>query len=118
MTIDASSYRGYRYASEIISHAVWLHYRFCLSFRDVENLLAERGTTVSYDSIRQWCRKFSHAYVQAAKRCQGRRGDTCYLDEVFVTIQRRRHYLWRSVDQDGDTVDILAQSQRDRRPTV
>ena len=115
MTIDASAYRGYRYPAEIISHAVWLYHRFCLSFRDVEDLLAERGITVSYESIRQWCRKFGPAYARAVKKCQGRLGDTWYLDEVFVTIHGQRHYLWRAVDQDGDTVDILVQSLRDQR---
>ncbi|MCP4895363.1 MAG: IS6 family transposase, partial [bacterium] len=89
--------------------------RFCLSFRDVEDLLAQRGVTVSYEAIRQWCLKFGPDYARALKRRQGRLGDTWYLDEVFVTIQGQRQYLWRAVDQDGDVIDILVQSRRDQR---
>ncbi len=114
MSMPTPSYRGYRFPSEIISHAVWLYHRFCLSFRDVEDLLAERGITVSYETIRQWCRKFGREYARTLKRRQGRLGDTWHLDELFVTIQGRRQYLWRAVDQDGDVIDILVQSRRNR----
>jgi len=109
------SYRGHRFPREIISHAVWLYHRFCLSFRDVEDLLAERGITVSYETVRQWCRKFGTEYARTLKRREGRLGDTWYLDELFVTIQGKRQYLWRAVDQDGDVIDILVQPRRDRR---
>jgi putative transposase len=115
MDTIAPSYRGHRFPPEIISHAVWLYYRFCLSFRDVEDLLAERGVTVSYETIRQWSRKFGPAYARVLKRRQGRLGDTWHLDELFVKIQGRRHYLWRAVDQDGDVIEILVQPRRDRR---
>ncbi len=115
MTNHTPSYRGYRFPSEIISHAVWLYYRFCLSFRDVEDLLAERGIIVSYEAIRLWCQKFGPAYARTLKRRQGRLGDTWHLDELFLTIQGRRQYLWRAVDQDGDVIDILLQPRRDRR---
>ena len=115
MKIETPSYRGHRFPPEIISHAVWLYYRFCLSLRDVEDLLAERGVTVSYETIRQWSRKFGPAYARVLKRRQGRLGDTWHLDELFVKIQGRRHYLWRAVDQDGDVIDILVQPRRDRR---
>ena len=108
------SYRGHRFPPEIISHAVWLYHRFGLSFRDVEDLLAERGVEVSYESIRQWCLKFGPEFARKLKRRQGRLGDTWHLDEVFVTIQGRLHYLWRAVDQDGDVIDILVQRRRDR----
>ncbi len=94
---------------------MWLYHRFCLSFRDVEDLLAERGIIVSHEAIRQWCKKFGPSYARAVKRRQGVGGDTWFLDEVFVTIQGRRQYLWRAVDQDGDTLDILVQKRRDRR---
>jgi len=103
------SYRGHRFPPEIISHAVWLYHRFCLSFRDVEDLMAERGITVSYETIRQWCRKFGSDYARTLKRRAGRLGDTWFLDELFVTIQGTRQYLWRAVDQDGDVIDILVQ---------
>ena len=115
MDNSASSYRGHRFPAEIIGHAVWLYHRFCLSFRDVEDLLAERGITVTYETIRQWCRKFGGEYARTLKRRQGRLGDTWYLDELFVTIQGRRKYLWRAVDQDGDVIDILVQPRRDRK---
>jgi len=85
---SAPSYRGYRFPPEIISNAVWLYHRFCLSFRDVEDLLAERGITVSYETIRHWCRKFGTEYARRLKRREGRLGDRCYLDELFVNIQR------------------------------
>jgi len=115
MNAKTPIYRGYRFPSEIISHAVWLYYRFCLSFRDVEDLLAERGVIVSYETIRQWSRKFGAQYARELRRRQGRLGDTWHLDELFVTIQGRRQYLWRAVDQDGDVIDILVQPRRDRR---
>ena len=115
MTTNKPSYRGYRFPPEIISHAVWLYYRFCLSFRDVGDLLAERGITVSYETIRQWCRKFRTEYARKLRRRQGRLGDTWHLDELFVTIQGQRQYPWRAIDQDGDVIDILVQSRRDQR---
>ena len=115
MTNDTPSYRGYRFPAEIISHAVWLYHRFCVSFRDVADLLAQRGITVSYEAIRLWCIKFGPEYARGLKRRQGRLGETWHLDEVFVTIQGQRQYLWRAVDQDGDVIDILVQSRRDRR---
>ncbi len=86
MTSQAPSYHGYRFPPEIISHAVWLYHRFCLSFRDVEDLLAERGVTVSYEAIRYWCAKFGPCYAAKLRRRQGRLGDTWFLDEV---VERR-----------------------------
>jgi len=115
MTSPAASYHGYRFPPEIISHAVWLYHRFCLSFRDTEDLLAQRGITVSYEAIRQWCRRFGPAYARILRRRQGRLGDTWHLDELFVNIHGRQQYLWRAVDQDGDVIDILLQPRRDRR---
>ncbi len=83
----ASSYHGYRFPSEIISHAVWLYHRFCLSFRDAEDLLAQRGILVTYETIRHWCQTFGPAYARRLRHRRGRMGDTWYLDELFVTIQ-------------------------------
>ena len=114
MTSHAPSYHGYRFPPEIISHAVWLYHRFCLSFRDTEDLLAQRGIAASYEAIRHWCRTFGPEYARTLRRRRGRMGDTWYLDELFVTIQGQRQYLWRAVDQDGDVIDILVQSRRDR----
>ncbi|MDE0831416.1 MAG: IS6 family transposase [Vicinamibacterales bacterium] len=112
------SYRGYRFPREIISHAVWLYFRFGLSFRDVEDLLAERGVTVTYEAIRLWCQTFGLDYARRLRRRRGRMGDTWYLDEVFVKIQGRLQYLWRAVDDDGDAIDILVQSRRNRRAAL
>ena len=108
-------YHRHRFPPEIISHAVWLYHRYCMSFRDVEDLLAERGIIVSYETVRQWCGKFGPDYARQLKRRQGRLGDTWFLDEVFVTINGQRQYLWRAVDQDGDLIDILVQPRRDGR---
>jgi putative transposase len=113
MCNDRQRYHRYRFPPEIISHAVWLYHRFCLSFRDVEDLLAERGVIVSYEAIRSWCAKFGPEYARKARRRRGQLGDSWFLDEVFVTIRGERHYLWRAVDQDGDVIDILVQRRRD-----
>src|SRR3990172_6756727 len=110
MTTNKPSYRGYRFPPEIISHAVWLYYRFCLSFRDLEDLLAERGVIVSYETIRPWCRKFGVEYARKLRRRQGRLGDTWYLDELFVTIQGQRRYLWRAVRPEGARIRIVFQT--------
>ena len=114
MTSQTPNYHGYRFPPEIISHAVWLYHRFCLSFRDAEDLLAQRGVTVTYEMIRHWCHAFGPDYARRLRRGRGRMGDTWSLDELFVNIQGRRQYLWRAVDQDGDLIDILVQSRRDR----
>ena len=114
MPPPALSCHGCRVSPEIISHAVWLSHRFCLSFRDVEDLLAERRVTVSYEAIRQWRQTFGLDYAWRLRRRRGRLGDTWYLDELFVNIRGRRQYLWRAVGQDGDVIDILVQSRLDR----
>ena len=115
MTASDFRYTGYCFSPEIIGHAVGLYHRFSLSFRDAEDLLAQRGITVSYETIRQWCRTFGPEYARTLRRRRGRLGDTWYLDEVFVKIQGRRRYLWRAIDQDGELIDILVQSRRDRQ---
>ena len=114
MKMTASNCSGYRFPVEIISHGVWLYHRFCLSLRDVEELLVTRGIIVTHETIRQWCRKFGPEYARKLKRRQGRLGDIWHLDEVFVKIRGERHYLWRAVDQDGDVIDILVQPRRDQ----
>ena len=93
-------------------------HRFCLSFRDAEDLLAQRGVTVTYETIRPWYQRFGPVYARRLRRRRGRMGDTWHLDEVFVTIQGRHQYLWRAVDEDGDVLDILVQSHRNRRAAV
>ncbi len=106
-------YKRHRFPPEIISYAVWLYYRFNLSHRDIEDLLAERRVTISYETIRLWCIKFGAKYAGRLKRRHQGYGDTFYIDEVFVKINGKQHYLWRAVDQDGEVVDILLQARRD-----
>ena len=115
MRSQPASYHGYRFPPDIISHAVWVYHRFCLSFRGVEDLLAQRGVTVTDQTIRQWCQRFGPVYARRLRRRRGRLGDTWHLDEVFVTIQGRHQYLWRAVDEDGDVLDILVQSRGNRQ---
>ena len=113
MSRSKSLYKRHRFPSEIIQYAVWLYHRFNLSHRDVEDLLAERGIDVSYESIRLWCNKFGREYAKRLKcRHQGF-GDTFYIDEVFVKINGKQRYLWRAVDQDGEVVDVFLQARRD-----
>jgi putative transposase len=90
-------YKNHRFPVEIISHGVWLYYRFCLSYRDVEELLFARGVTVTYEAIRKWCRKFGQAYANQLRHRRPRPGDKWHLDEVCLTIRGERHYLWRAV---------------------
>ncbi|HIL96214.1 MAG TPA: IS6 family transposase [Pseudomonadales bacterium] len=99
----------------MISYALWLYYRFNLSHRDVEDLLAERGITVSYEPIRLCCIKFGSIYSRRLKRKHRGFGDTFYIDEVFVKVRGKQHYLWRAVDQDGEVVDVFLQTQRNGR---
>ena len=102
-------YRGYRFPADIIAHSVWLYHRFTLSLRNIENLLAERGVIVSYETIRQWCASFAPHYARPIKKSTGLHGDYSFLDEVTVSIQGQRRDLWRAVDQDGDVIEILVQ---------
>jgi putative transposase len=108
-----NTYKRHRFPPDIISYAVWLYYRFNLSHRDIEDLLAERGIIVTRESIRLWCIKFGALYARRLKRNHRGYGDTFYIDEVFVKINGKRHYLWRAVDQDGEVVDVYLQAKRD-----
>jgi putative transposase len=110
----SNPYKRHRFPAEIISHCVWLYFRFCLSYRDVEELMAERGVILTYEAVRSWCRKFGQAYADQLRRRCPRPGDTRHLDEVFLAIRGERHYLWRAVDQDGHILDILVQRRRDK----
>ena len=112
------TYKRFRYPGEIISHAVWLYHRSCLSFRDVEELLAARGIIVSYETIRRWCMKFGQTYAHLLKKAQGQLGDQWFLDEVFIKINGRHHYLWRTVDQDINTLGILVQAKPNKRAAL
>ncbi|MFE2488787.1 IS6 family transposase [Streptomyces mirabilis] len=114
MEITSPSYRGHRYPVEVISHCVWLYHRFPLSFREVEELLLQRGVIVSYETIRRWCAKFGQAYANGLCRRRPRPGDKWHLDEVFIKVNGELKYLWRAVDQDGNVLDILVQDRRDK----
>src|SRR6266542_6478822 len=113
-TLSPPSYTRHRFPVEIISHAVWLYFRFSLSYRDVEELMAARGIVLSYETIRQWCRKFGQQYANQLRRRRAQTGDKWHLDEVFLTINGKHHYLWRAVDQQGNVLDILVQSRRNK----
>jgi putative transposase len=115
MRTSVSLYYRHRFPAEIISHCVWLYFRFTLSFRDVEEMLAMRGVTLSYETVREGCFKFGQTYANGLRHKSPRPGDRWHLDEVFLKINGRLHYLWRAVDQDGDVLDILVQGRRDKK---
>ena len=108
-----NTYKRHRVPPEMISYAVWLYYRFNLSHRDIEDLLADRGVIVTRESIRHWCIKFGAIYARRLKRRHYGYGDTFYIDGVFIKINGKLHYLWRAVDQDGEVVDVYLQAKRD-----
>src|SRR3954468_20815736 len=116
MTSAAKSpYAGYRFPGEVISHAVWLYFRFPLSLRMVEEMLAARGIDVSHETVRQWARKFGQAFANQIRRRLPCVGDKWHLDEVCLMIGGQKHWLWRAVDQDGVVLDVLVQKRRDKQ---
>jgi putative transposase len=114
-TPTSPSYAGHRFPAEIISHAVWLYFRFPLSLRNVDELLVARSVTVSHEIVRQWGLKFGQGFASQVRRRLPRAGDKWHLDEVAVRIAGVKHWLWRAVDQDGMVLDLLVQSRRDKR---
>src|SRR5215213_9740186 len=110
-----SPYAGHRFPVEVISQAVWLYFRFPLSLRMVEEMLAARGIVVSHETVRQWGRKFGQAFANQIRRRLPRAGDKWHLDEVCLMIRGTKHWLWRAVDQDGVVLDVLVQKRRDKR---
>jgi putative transposase len=108
-------FSGYRSPAEIISTAVWLYFRFPLSLRMVEEMLAARRITVSYETIREWGLKFGRDIANSLRRRAPRRGDKWHLDEVVLTIASKKHCLWRAVGRDGFVLDVLVQSRRDAK---
>ena len=105
-------YHGRRFAREVIAHAVRLRLRFALSFRDVEELLAEHGVQVSYETVRRWVAKFGAFYADELRKHEVRRGQTWHLDEMATRVGGRLHWLWRAVDEHGQTLDVLLQAHR------
>jgi putative transposase len=108
------SYARHRFPPEIIQYAVWLYFRFPLSYRDVEDLLAERDIDVSYETVRRWALKFGQAYARRLRTTRPRPDGRWHLDEMFVSINGKRMYLWRAVDGEGEVLDILVQSRRNK----
>ncbi len=115
MHAAASIYRRHRFPAEIISHSVWLYFRFALSFRDVEEIMAMRGVTLTYETIREWCLKFGQTFANDLRRRRPQPGDKWHLDEVFIKINSNVQYLWRAVDQDGNVLDILVRESQDQK---
>ena len=112
------SYSRHRFPPDVIQHAVWLYFRFPLSYRDVEDLLAERGIDVSYETVRRWALKFGRAYAAKLRRSRSRSDARWHLDEVFVTIGGKRMFLWRAVDCEGEVLDIVVQSRRNKKAAL
>ncbi len=115
---DAARYKRHRFPPATIGHAVGLYFRFALCYRDVEELLAERGGIVTYETIRQWCRTFGQAHANALRRRRSRPGDKWHQAEVFISINGQTHSLWRAVAQEGNILDILVQTRRDKRAAM
>lgn len=111
----APDYKGFRFPPEMSSHGVWLYFRFALRFRDVEELMAQRGVSVTSEKVRQWCLKFGQMSANELRHRRPHCGDTWHMDEVFLTLFGKRHSLWRAVDQDGNVLDILVQSHRKKK---
>ena len=116
--MDQLSYRRHRFPPPIIQHAIWLYLRFTLSYRDVEELLAERGLEVSYETVRRWVLKFGPGVARRLRRSRPRPSDRWHLDEMVVRIAGKRMYLWRAVDHEGEVLDMLVQRRRDQRAAL
>jgi transposase-like protein len=114
----ALSYRRHRFPGLVIQHAVWLYLRFTLSYRDVEELLAERGLEISYETIRRWVLKFGPVFARRLRHHRPRASGQWHLDEMVVRIRGEQMYLWRAVDHEGEILDVLVQRRRDRRAAV
>ena len=111
-------YRRHRFPAEIIQHAIWLYLRFTLSYRDVEELLAERGLDISYETVRRWVLKFGPAIARRLRQRRSQPSDRWHLDEMVVRIAGKRMYLWRAVDHEGEVLDMLVQRRRDSRAAL
>jgi len=112
------SYSGYRFPPEIIHQAIWLYLRFTLSFRDVEDLLAERGIAISYETVRRWVNHFGPIIAAQLRKRRPRPHSIWHLDEVYLKIDGRMVYLWRAVDAEGEVLDVLVQSKRNKHAAL
>jgi putative transposase len=111
----SGAFKGHRFPAEIIAYAVWSYFRFPLSLRDVEDLLAARGIIVSYETIRKWVGKFGTNYAVTIRRDRPEPSDKWHLDEVVIPIRGRKFWLWRGIDSNCDVINILVQSRRNTR---
>jgi putative transposase len=116
--MDKLSHRRHRFPGSVIQQAVWLYFRFALSYRDVEDMFAERGIDVSYETVRRWALKFGSIIARKLRRGRPRPDGRWHLDEVFVSINGRQLYVWRAVDSEGEVLDILVQPRRDRKAAL
>ena len=112
------SYAGYRFPPEVIHQAIWLYLRFTLSFRDIEDLLAERGIAVSYETVRRWVNHFGPMIAAGLRKRRPKPHATWHLDEVYLKIDGRMVYLWRAVDAEGEVLDVLVQSKRNKHAAL
>ena len=112
------SYSGYRFPPDIIQHAIWLYLRFTLSFRDVEDLLAERGIMVTYETVRRWVNHFGPMVAADLRKRRPKPRTTWHLDEVYLKIDGRMVYLWRAVDAEGEVLDVLVQAKRNKQAAL
>jgi transposase-like protein len=111
-------YSGYRFPSDLIQRAIWLYLRFTLSYRDVEELLAERGVEVSYETIRRWVLTFGPVIARGLRARRAKPHSRWHLDEMFVRIGGKQMYLWRAVDAEGEVLEVLAQAKRNKRAAL
>ncbi len=118
MKSNQSLYHRRRFPQDIIRHTVWLYYRFCLSYPDTEDIIAERRITLSYETVRRWCLRFGPIYANRLRKRSRPGGDQWFVDEVFVRIDGKLRYLYRAVDQDGQVLDILVQTRRNTKAAV
>jgi transposase-like protein len=109
------SFKRHRFPADIIRHSIWLYARFTLSYRDVEEMLAERGLDISYETVRRWFLKFGSTIAANLRRTRPRPSDHWHLDEMVIIIRRRRYWLWRAVDNEGEVLDFLVQRRRDAK---
>src|SRR5947208_8540917 len=116
--MDQLCYRRDRFPPAVIQHAIWLYLRFTLSYRDVEELLAERGLEVSYETVRRWVLKFGPGFARRLRRSRPQPSDRWHLDEMVVRIAGKRMYLWLAVDHEGEVLDMLVQRRRDTRAAL
>ena len=112
------SYQRHRFHPDIIKQAIWLYFRFTMSYRDVEELLNERGVDASYETVRRWVNKFGKEYAKRIRKRRPQPHTEWFLDEVFVNIDGKPMYLWRAVDGEGEVLDVLVQKRRNKKAAL